>query len=177
MTGFSDAVSEAIKLIVEFDSDLAEIIVLSLQVSGAAVLVAAVLGLPLGAWLAVHRFPGRGMVVLLITALMGLPPVVVGLVVYLLLSNSGALGPLQLLYTPTAMIIAQALLVTPIVAALSRQHIARSHAELGDQLSLLAVNRWQRIRTLLWETRAALATTVLAGFGRAIAEVGAVIVV
>ena len=177
MAGFSDAIAEAVKLIVEFDASLAEIIVLSLQVSGAAVGVAAILGLPLGAWLAVHRFRGRGMVVLLITALMGLPPVVVGLVVYLLLSNSGVLGPLQLLYTPTAMIIAQSLLVTPIVAALSRQHIARAHNELSDQLTLLGVSRWQRIRTLLWETRAALATTLLAGFGRAIAEVGAVIVV
>jgi len=155
MAGFSDAISEAVKLIAEFDSDLAEII----------------------AWLAVHRFPGRGVLVLLITALMGLPPVVVGLVVYLLLSNSGALGPLQLLYTPTAMIIAQSLLVTPIVAALSRQHIARVHLELSDQLTLFGVSRWQRMRTLLWETRAALATTLLAGFGRAIAEVGAVIVV
>ncbi len=177
MTGFSDAIAEAVRLIVEFDSSLAEIIVLSLQVSGAAVFFAAILGLPLGAWLAVHRFTGRGLVVLLITALMGLPPVVVGLVVYLLLSNSGALGPLQLLYTPTAMVIAQSLLVTPIVAALCRQHIARAHYDLGDQLTLLAVTRWQRMRTLLWETRAALATTLLAGFGRAIAEVGAVIVV
>jgi len=177
MSGFSQAISEAVKLIVEFDADLAEIILLSLQVSGAAVVIAAVLGLPLGAWLAVHRFPGRGVVVLLITALMGLPPVVVGLVVYLLLSNAGALGPLQLLYTPTAMVIAQSLLVTPIVAALSRQHIARAQEQLGDQLTLFASSRWQRMRTLLWETRAALATTLLAGFGRAIAEVGAVIVV
>lgn len=177
MASFSDALTEAVRLVVEFDEDLAEIIILSLQVSGAAVLVAAVIGLPLGAWLAVHRFPGRGVLVLLITALMGLPPVVVGLVVYLLLSNSGALGPLQLLYTPTAMIIAQSLLVTPIVAALCRQHIARSHAELADQLTLFGMNPWRRIRTLLWETRAALATTLLAGFGRAIAEVGAVIVV
>ncbi len=177
MSGFSDAISEAIKLVVEFDEDLAEIILLSLQVSGAAVAIAALLGLPLGAWLAVHRFPGRGAVVLLITALMGLPPVVVGLVVYLLLSNAGALGPLQLLYTPTAMVIAQSLLVTPIVAALSRQHIARAQEALGDQLTLFAASRWQRMRTLLWETRAALATTLLAGFGRAIAEVGAVIVV
>ncbi len=177
MAGFSGAIAEAVRLITEFDASLAEIIILSLQVSGAAVLIAAILGLPLGAWLAVHRFPGRGVVVLLITALMGLPPVVVGLVVYLLLSNAGALGPLQLLYTPTAMVIAQALLVTPIVAALSRQHIARSHEQLSDQLTLFAVNRWQRMLTLLWETRAALATTLLAGFGRAIAEVGAVIVV
>ncbi len=177
MASFSDALAEAVRLVVEFDEDLAEIILLSLQVSGAAVLVAAIIGLPLGAWLAVHRFPGRGILVLLITALMGLPPVVVGLVVYLLLSNAGALGPLQLLYTPTAMIIAQSLLVTPIVAALCRQHIARVHSELADQLTLLGMNRWQRIRTLLWETRAALATTLLAGFGRAIAEVGAVIVV
>jgi len=128
MQGFSDAIAEAIRLIVQFDDNLAEIILLSLQVSGAAVAIAAVLGLPLGAWLAVHRFPGRGLIVLLITALMGLPPVVVGLVVYLLLSNAGVLGPLQLLYTPTAMIIAQALLVTPIVAALSRQQ----HYSVGE---------------------------------------------
>lgn len=177
MAGFTEAIAEAVRLIVEFDSSLAEIILLSLQVSGAAVLFAALFGLPLGAWLAVHRFPGRGLVVLLITALMGLPPVVVGLVVYLLLSNAGAFGPLQLLYTPTAMVIAQSVLVTPIVAALCRQHVARCHHELSDQLTLLGVTRWQRMRTLLWETRAALATTLLAGFGRAIAEVGAVIVV
>jgi len=177
MQGFSDAIAEAVRLIVQFDEDLAEIILLSLQVSGAAVAIAALVGLPLGAWLAVHRFPGRALVVLIITALMGLPPVVVGLVVYLLLSNAGVLGPLQLLYTPTAMIIAQAVLVTPIVAALSRQHIARAHNELGDQLTLLGVRGWNRVKTLLWETRAALATTLLAGFGRAIAEVGAVIVV
>jgi len=177
MQGFSGAIAEAIRLILEFDADLMEIILLSLHVSGVAVILAALFGLPLGAVLAVHRFPGRGVVVVFITALMGLPPVVVGLVVYLLLSNSGALGPLQLLYTPTAMIIAQTLLITPIVAALSRQHIAQAHTVLGDQLTLLGVSSWHRMQTLLWETRAALATTLLAGFGRAIAEVGAVILV
>jgi tungstate transport system permease protein len=117
------------------------------------------------------------MLVMLITALMGLPPVVVGLVVYLLLSNAGVLGPLQLLYTPMAMIIAQSILVTPIVTALTRETISGLHGQYADQLTLLGVTGMRRLRTLLWEGRHGLLTALLAGFGRAIAEVGAVIIV
>jgi len=174
---FTDALHEALRLIVAFDGDLREIILLSLKVSLSAVTLAAIVGLPLGAWLATTRFPLRGVLITVITALMGLPPVVVGLIVYLLLSNAGALGPLQLLYTPTAMIIAQAILVMPIITALSRQGIQSLHEEYADQLTLFGLSTRARLCTLLWEGRYSLITTLLAGFGRAIAEVGAVIIV
>ncbi|WP_099866836.1 ABC transporter permease [Pararhizobium haloflavum] len=177
MHSFAEAFGQAFALIVNFDADLREIVFLSLQVSLTAVLVAAIIGLPFGALLAVSRFPGRGALVVGITALMGLPPVVVGLVVYLLLSNAGVLGPLQLLYTPTAMIIAQALLITPIIAALARQTIEDLNDEYDQQMTLFGLNAIQRLVTLLWEGRFSLMTALLAGFGRAIAEVGAVIVV
>lgn len=177
MQSFSEALLEALVLIVAFDGDLQEIILLSLQVSLSAVLFSAVLGFPLGAWLATTDSRLRPLLVMLTTALMGLPPVVVGLVVYLLLSNAGVLGPLQLLYTPTAMIIAQSILVTPIVTALTRETISGLHDQYSDQLTLLGVSPAQRLRTLLWEGRHGLLTALLAGFGRAIAEVGAVIMV
>lgn len=177
MQGFGQALSEAVTLVLAFDGDLREIIFLSLQVSLSAVLIAACIGLPLGAWLAISHSRWRGLMVTITSAMMGLPPVVVGLVVYLLLSNAGALGPLQLLYTPTAMIIAQSLLVTPILIALTRETISILHAEYNDQLTLLGVSRAARLRTLLWEGRHGLLTAMLAGFGRAIAEVGAVIIV
>ena len=150
---------------------------LSLRVSLSAVGLACLIGMPLGAALAVLRFPGRGAVIVLVNALMGLPPVVVGLLVYLLLSNAGPLGVLQLLYTPTAMIIAQTVLVTPIVAALTRQVIEDLHAEYAEQLRSLGVGRRATVATLLWDGRYSLITAALAGFGRAIAEVGAVIIV
>ena len=174
---FVDALHEALRLIFAFDSDLREIILLSLQVSLAAVGLAALAGMPLGAWLATTRFPLRGAMITAITALMGLPPVVVGLVVYLLLSNAGVLGPLQLLYTPAAMIVAQTILVIPIITALSRQGIEELHDEYADQLTLFGLSTGARLRTLLWESRFNLTTALLAGFGRAIAEVGAVIIV
>ena len=142
-----------------------------------AVLISAVIGMPLGAALAVSRFPGRRGVIVLVNALMGLPPVVVGLLVYLMLSRSGPLGVLQLLYTPTAMIIAQVVLVTPIVAALTRQVIEMLAEEYSEQLRSLGVSRLASVPTLLWDARLALVTALLAGFGRAIAEVGAVIIV
>lgn len=177
MQEFADAIALALSLLGSLDADLIEIVGLSLYVSLMAVAIAAIVGLPLGALLAVVRFPGRGAVIVLITALMGLPPVVVGLVVYLLLSGAGALGPLQLLYTPTAMIIAQSLLVLPIIAALTRQSVEEIHTEYQEQLTLFGISRSTMLTTLLWDGRYALLTALLAGFGRAIAEVGAVIIV
>ena len=177
MQSVSNAFREALLLLWRFDGALREIILLSLQVSVSAVLVAACIGLPLGAWLAVTRSRLRGVFTALTSTLMGLPPVVVGLVVYLLLSNAGALGPLQLLYTPTAMIIAQSILVTPILIALTRETLSSLHSEYSEQLTLLGVSLPARLKTLLWEGRYGLMTAMLAGFGRAIAEVGAVIIV
>lgn len=175
--GIGNAFATALQLIVNWDSTLGEIIGLSLRVSLTAVVLAALVGLPCGAWLAMTRSPVKGLLVTMVNALMGLPPVVVGLVVYLLLSNAGALGPLQLLYTPTAMIIAQAILVLPILIALTRQSLESLDREYHEQLSLLGVHGFARVKTFLWEGRHALMTALLAGFGRAIAEVGAVIIV
>lgn len=177
MQDFGSAFSLAFELILSGDPELAEIVFLSLRVSIVAVLIACAIGLPLGATLAVRTFPGRGGVIVLVNALMGLPPVVVGLLVYLMLSNAGPLGVLQLLYTPTAMIIAQAVLVTPIVTALTRQAVEGLHAEYDEQLRSLGVGPWRALSTLLWDARFGLLTVALAGFGRAIAEVGAVIIV
>jgi tungstate transport system permease protein len=174
---FGDAFGLALALIASGDRDLAEIVALSLRVSLSAVAIACLLGLPLGAAVAVARFPGRGVAVVVLNALMGLPPVVVGLVTYLLLSNAGPLGALRLLYTPTAMVIAQTILVTPIVAALTRQVVEDLHGEYDEQLRSLGVGRLGAVRTLLWDGRYALLTVALAGFGRAIAEVGAVLIV
>ena len=156
---------------------LAEIVVLSLQVSLSAVLVAIVAGMPAGALLAVARFPGRRALILFINTLMGLPPVLVGLLVYLLVSRSGPLGALELLYTPTAMIIAQAILVTPIIISLTRQTIKDLLAEYDLFLRAHGLSLMQRVGALLYEGRFSLATAVLAGTGRAIAEVGAVMIV
>ena len=177
MQEFRLAFVEAGSLLISLDPDLVEIVALSLRVSLVAVLFAAIIGMPLGAALAVLRFPGRGLAVIVLNALMGLPPVVVGLFVYLMLSRAGALGPLALLYTPAAMIIAQALLVTPIVAALTRQTVEDIHGEYDDQLRLFGIGPAGRIMTFVWDARFSLITALLAGFGRAIAEVGAVIIV
>jgi len=167
----------ALALVVSGDPELYAIILLSLRVSLSAVAIACLIGLPLGAALAVTRFPGRGAVTAIINAFMGLPPVVVGLIVYLLLSRSGPLGVMGLLYSPTAMIIAQAILVTPIVAALSRQSIADLHEEYDELFRSLRLSTSRKIKALLWDGRYSLTTAALAGFGRAIAEVGAVIIV
>jgi tungstate transport system permease protein len=174
---FGAAFVLAFGLVARADPALVEIVLLSLRVSLAAVALSCLIGLPLGALLAVARFPGRGVAVVVVNALMGLPPVVVGLVVYLLLSNAGPLGALQLLYTPAAMVIAQTVLVTPIVAALARQVIEDLDAEYAEQLRSLGVGRLGAVGTLLWDGRYSLMTAALAGFGRAIAEVGAVIIV
>jgi len=174
---FGAAFSLAFDLILAADADLAEIVLLSLKVSISAVIIACAIGLPLGAALAVTRFPGRAAAIVALNALMGLPPVVVGLIVYLLLSNAGPLGVLQLLYTPTAMIVAQTILVTPIIAALTRQVIEDLHGEYQEQLRSLGVEGLGAMATLLWDGRFSLLTVALAGFGRAAAEVGAVIIV
>lgn len=177
MQDFSAAFIQAFWLVLSFDADLVEIVGLSLRVSMFAVAIAGLIGLPLGAFLAVSRFPGRTLVLVLLNALMGLPPVVVGLIVYLMLSNAGPLGVLQLLYTPGAMIAAQAVLVTPIVAALTRQTIEDMRGEYSEYLQMLGVSTLGSVATLLLDARYSLLTALLAGFGRAIAEVGAVIIV
>ncbi len=177
MNDFADAFAAAFGLIAGFDPDLAEIVGLSLWVSLVAVGLATVIGLPLGAAIALFRFPGRRSVTVLLNAMMGLPPVVVGLIVYLLLSRAGPLGVLGLLFTPSAMIAAQCLLVTPIVAALARQVIEDLWVEYAEQLRSLGCGPGRAIPTLLWDGRFSLVTAVLAGFGRASAEVGAVMIV
>ena len=177
MNSIIQGLVEAGKLIVSFDRDLLEIIVMSLRVTLTAVLIASAIGLPLGAWLAVNRFWFRRVTIAVLNALMGLPPVVVGLSVYLLLSRSGPFGVFGLLFTPTAMIIAQVLIITPLIASISHQTIRDLWAEYRDLLISLNTTRHQRILALLWDGRRALLTAMLAGFGRAIGEVGAVMIV
>jgi tungstate transport system permease protein len=177
MQDFAQAFVLAFELVFSGDADLIEIIVLSLRVSLTAMVVACVLGLPLGAILAVTRFPGRGAALVMINALMGLPPVVVGLIVYLHLSRAGPMGSFGLLYTPTAMIIAQVILIMPIIAALSRQVLEDLNTEYAEQFRSLSVPCKTAMVALIWDARYSLMTVALAGFGRAIAEVGAVIIV
>ncbi len=177
MTGFGEAFGAAWALVIGFDSGLAGIVLLSLQVSLSAALIAALIGLPLGAAIAVERFPGRQLLIVLLNALMGLPPVVVGLLIYLLLSRAGPLGSLGILFTPQAMVIAQTVLIVPIIAALSRQTIEDAWREYSEQLHSLGARRLSAAMTLIWDTRFSLLTIVLAGFGRAAAEVGAVMIV
>lgn len=167
----------AFDLIASGDPALMQIIGLSLRVTLTAVALACLVGLPLGAGLALARFPGRGVLIVGFNALMGLPPVVAGLVVYLMLSRSGPFGPLALLFTPTAMIIAQFILILPIVISLTRSVVEDLWAEYREQLASLGASRWQAVPTLLWDGRVSLMTGVLAGFGRASAEVGAVLIV
>jgi len=177
MSTFSESLLVAVGLIVHLDPHLTGIVLLSLRVSLTATLVAARIGRPLGAWIAVSRCPGRDALIAVLNAMMGLPPVVVGLVIYLLLSRAGPLGSWGLLFTPTAMVIAQTVLIAPILAALSRQVIADAWTEYREQLTSLGATPFGGALTLLWDTRYSLATVLLAGFGRAIAEVGAVIIV
>lgn len=173
----SASFSEAFGLISHADPAFLAIVGLSLRVTLTAVALAALVGLPLGAWLALARFPGRSVIVVAVNALMGLPPVVAGLIVFLLLSRSGPLGTLGVLFTPTAMIAAQALLVLPIVVSLTRSTIEELWAEYREHLSSLGLVGLKAVPTLLWDGRFALATGLLAGFGRASAEVGAVLMV
>ncbi len=177
MSSGADALSTALSLVLGADPGLWAIVRLSLGISLAAVALAALIGLPLGALVALARFPGRGAVIVVLNALMGLPPVVVGLIVYLSLSRAGPLGSWGLLFTPGAMVIAQTILVLPIVAALARQTVEDLWGEYGEQLRSLGVGTARAVPTLLWEGRFALTTACLAGFGRASAEVGAVMIV
>ena len=173
----SSAFLAAFELIVGFDPQFLQIVALSLRVTLTSVLIAALIGVPLGAWLAVARFPGRTGVIVIINGLMGLPPVVAGLIVFLLLSRSGPLGGLGLLFTPTAMVIAQTLLVLPIVIALTRSTLEELWGEYREHLTSLGLTGARAIPTLVFDGRFALATGLLAGFGRASAEVGAVLIV
>jgi tungstate transport system permease protein len=173
----AQAFADALWLLGSLDRDVASIAALSLRVSLCAVALACLIGLPLGALIAITAFPGRQAAIAVLNAFMGLPAVVVGLVVYLLLSRSGPLGPLGLLFTPTAMVVAQTVLVTPLIAALTRQIVEDADRELGEQLRSMRLSLWQRARTLLYDARFSLVVAVLAAFGRAISEVGAVLVV
>lgn len=177
MVDISDALMKALALVAGLDADLAAIVGLSLQVSLGAVLIACLIGMPLGAVAALYRFPGRRALTIVLNALMGLPPVVVGLIVYLMLSRAGPFGVFGLLFTPTAMVIAQVILVTPIVAALTRQVMEDMWAEYEEQMRSLGAGPGRALPTLLWDGRFTLLTAVLAGFGRASAEVGAVMIV
>jgi len=167
----------ALQLVFSADPALYSIVGLSLIVSLGATLFAAMLGAPLGALIALSRFPARQVVVVTLNALMGLPPVVVGLAIYLLLSRAGPLGSLGLLFTPQAMVITQTVLVLPIIAALTRQTVEDLWLEYRDELAAMDVSRWRRVCTLLWDARFSLVTALLAGFGRAAAEVGSIIIV
>ena len=167
----------ALQLVLSGDAALFAIVRLSLYVSLSAVVLAALIGIPLGAWIALTRFPGRQGVIVMLNALMGLPPVVAGLAVYLALSRSGPLGSWGILFTPQAMIIAQTILIAPIIAALARQTIEDLWVEYRDELEAMNVGTLGRITTLLWDGRFSLLTALLAGFGRAAAEVGAIIIV
>lgn len=167
----------ALELIWSGDANLFAIVGLSLFVTLFATFFASVVGMPLGALVALTRFPGRNVLVVLLNGSMGLPPVVVGLVVFLLLSRSGPLGTFGILFTPQAMIVAQAILIAPIIAALTRQVIEDLWAEYREELTAMDVGRSSRVATLLWDARFSLVTILLAGFGRAAAEVGAVMIV
>jgi len=177
MSDFPSALNAALSLLLSGDAALGEIVALSLRVSLSAVFIATVIGMPLGAATALYRFPGRKALVVLLNALMGLPPVVVGLLVYLALSRMGPFGVLGLLFTPTAMIIAQSILIIPIIAALSRQIVEDLWREYEEQLRSFGASPGRSMLTLLWDGRFSLTTAVLAGFGRASAEVGAVMIV
>ena len=177
MQNFADSFRLAFDLMLSADADLLEIIGLSLRVSAMAMAISMAIGLPIGAALGMGQFRGRSAAIIVLNSLMGLPPVVVGLCVYLMLSRAGPMGWMGLLYSPTAMIIAQSILITPIIAALSRQVIEDLHCEYAEQFRSLCVPRRAAIAALLWDARYALLTVALAGFGRAVAEVGAVIIV
>ena len=171
------ALSQAFWLLFTLDADLMEIVLRSLKVTITAVVIASLIGLPVGAWLAIKRFRYRRYVIAFINALMGLPPVVVGLIVYILLSRAGPFGVLDLLFTPTAMVIAQIIIILPILISITHQSIRDLWSIYHDLLISIGASRWQRMMTLLWDARRALLTAVLAGFGRAIGEVGAIMIV
>ncbi|WP_079433891.1 ABC transporter permease [Zoogloea sp. LCSB751] len=177
MNGLTQAFSDAFALLTGFDQRVAGIVLLSLRVSGLAVLFGTLLGLPLGACLGVGRFPGRTALVVILNGCMGLPSVVVGVVVYLLLSRSGPLGELGLLYSPTAMVLAQTLLVVPLMAAIARQVVEDAWREYEEELTAMRFGWFDSVRVLLHDCRHSLLVAVLAGLGRAMSEVGAVMIV
>jgi len=177
MIEFAEASKLALNLILSLDADILEIVILSLKVSIFALAIACIIGFSLGSLLASNKFYGRGVILIIINSLMALPPVVVGLVVYMALSKSGPLGWLNILYTPSAMIVAQSIIITPIVLALSRQVIEDIHNEYYDFFKSLNLTKFQIVKSLIWDARYSLITVSLAGFGRGIAEVGAVIIV
>ena len=177
MSTVTDSLSLAWDLVAHADESLLRVVVLSLQVSGSACLVGAVMGLALGTALALARFPGQALVVLVVNTLLALPSVVVGLAVYLLLSRAGPLGSWGILFTPSAMVIAQSILVLPLIAALTRRLVLEAMEEGAEQLRSLGARPWQVGVLLLLHERASLLTIVLTAFGRAIAEVGAVMIV
>ena len=177
MSEIAAGLTAAFHLIITLDGDLVEISLRSLQVSLIAVLTASLIALPLGTWLAIHRFRFRRATIAVLNALMGLPPVVVGLIIYILLSRAGPFGGLGLLFTVKAMIIAQVVIITPLIASVAHQAMRDLWAEYHDLLISLNTSKWQRIKTLIRDGRRALLTASLAGFGRAIGEVGAIIVV
>ncbi|MCT4554278.1 MAG: ABC transporter permease [Pelagimonas sp.] len=177
MTDLWEGLARAVWLVVQLDADLIEISLRSLHVTLTALVVASAIALPLAAVLAVRRFRMRRAVIALLNALMGLPPVVVGLVVYVLLSRAGPFGVLGLLFTPTAMVIAQVIIIVPLIASIAHQSLRELWAEYHDLLISMNVTQRQKIATLLWDARRALLTAALAGFGRAIGEVGAIMIV
>jgi tungstate transport system permease protein len=177
VNSISQAAAQAFGLVIAGDSNLVRIVLLSLEISLASVTMACVLGLPLGAAIAVNEFPGKRLVVIVLNGLMGLPPVVVGLFVYLMLSRAGPLGAFGILFTPTAMVIAQTILIAPLMAALSHQVVADAWLEYRELLRSLGESKLGAATTLLWDLRFTLLTIVMAGFGRAASEVGAVIIV
>ena len=177
MSAFATTFADAFTLITTLDAQVAEIVLLSLQVSGGAVVLGTLIGLPLGACLAVGRFPGKQLASVLVNGLMGLPSVVVGIVVYLLLSRSGPFGSAGLLYTPVAMVIAQTVLVVPLMAAIARQVVDDAWQRYAEELQVMRFSWWQSVTTLLHDCRHSLLVAVLAGLGRAMSEVGAVMIV
>ncbi len=177
MSDIFDGLAAAFWLLVTLEPNLVEISLRSLQVSLTALAVACAIALPLGTWLAVQRFRYRRVTIATLNALMGLPPVVVGLIVYILFSRSGPFGVLGLLFTPTAMIIAQVVIITPLIASITHQAMRDLWAEYHDLLISLKTTKVQRVRTLIWDGRRTLLTAALAGFGRAIGEVGAIMIV
>ena len=177
MNTITEGILSALRLIVTLDPDLIEISLRSLQVTLTALFFASIIAIPLGTVLAVQRFRYRRTVIALLNALMGLPPVVVGLIIYVLLSRAGPLGVLGLLFTPTAMIIAQVVIITPLIASVTHQAMRDLWADYHDLLISLNASKWQRILTLIRDGRRTLLTAILAGFGRAIGEVGAIMIV
>ena len=177
MSELWDGITQAFWLIVTLDADLVEITLRSLQVTLSALVIACLIALPLAAILSVRRFPFRRITIAVLNALMGLPPVVVGLIVYVFLSRAGPFGVLGLLFTPTAMIIAQVIIIVPLIASIAHQSLRDLWAEYHDLLISMNTTQGQRIKTLLWDSRRALLTAALAGFGRGIGEVGAIMVV